>query len=221
MKLFKRPFLVFAMALVIAAMLALAAPTLAAPGGVLLSFSLNATDCYVDVTAQVQDGGFYAINFWDDGNFRAGAGGNIPAGGTFTVRLTIGGVILQGAAGIGVYLEDTVGPAATTTYDSDGSAQLWDNTVGTACGGTHSFAAAFLGVSGGGQACVYPLPAGSVVYNVPDGALAYYDDDPNTYTGFNLPPGTWYISEFGEQFAKVWIACQAQPVWIPVGNVVR
>jgi hypothetical protein len=222
MKQFKRLYRFGLLGIVMIAMLVVAAPTFAAPGGTLLSYSLNAAGCYVDVTAQVQDAGFYAINFWDDGNFRAGAGGDIPAGGTLTVRLTIGGVILQGAAGIGVYLQEAVGVGATATYDADGSAQLWSDQVGMDCANAgHSFAATFLSGVAGGTPCLYPLPVGSFVYSIPDGALAYYDDDPTTYTGFNLPPGTWYISEFGEQFAKVWIACQAQPIYIPVGNVLR
>ncbi len=73
----------------------------------------------------------------------------------------------------------------------------------------------------GANACRYPLPVGASVYNVPAGALAYYAADASTYAGFNLPSGTWYISEFGESFAKVWVACDASPVWIPVENVVR
>lgn len=220
MHLLKRPYLVLAVVFVVTAMLAVAAPALAAPGGVLLSYSLNEEGCYVDITAQVEDGGFYAINMWDDGNFRAGAGADVAAGGTITVRFTIGGPILQGAAGIGIYLENAVGVGATTTYDSDGSAQLWSEQVGLDCSEGFDFGATVVGASGG-DACTYPLPAGSLVYNVPDGAPAYYDADPNASTGFNLPPGTWYISEFGEAFAKVWIACQAQPIWIPVGNVLR
>jgi len=194
----------------------------AALDGVILGYSLNAAGCYVDITAQVEDAGFYAINMWDDGNFRAGDGANVPAGGTITVRFGIGGLILQGAAGIGVYLEDLVGPSATTTYDADGSAQLWDDTVGQACADAGTpWTGTVVSVAGAGQACPFPLPVGSVVYNVPAGALAYFAADASTYTGFNLPPGTWYISEFGEEFAKVWIACSARPIWIPVENVVR
>ncbi len=75
--------------------------------------------------------------------------------------------------------------------------------------------------SGSTDACTYPLPEGSVVYNVPDGARAYYAADPGTYTNFNLPPGTWYISGSDDAYAKVWIACSAQPIYIPVGNVLR
>lgn len=213
----KRPFFVLPLVVLVVTMLAAVVPASAAPGGTLSSYNLNAAGCYVDITAQVEDAGFYAINMWDDGNFRAGAGANVPAGGTITVRFTIGGVILQGAAGIGVYLENAVGAGATDTYDADGSAQLWSDQVGTDCAN----ASTPWGASVLGGDCTYPLPAGSYVYNVPDGALAYYAADPNTYTGFNLPPGTWYISQFGEQFAKVWIACEAQPIYIPVGNVLR
>ncbi len=197
----------------------MAVPALAAPGGTILSYNLNEVGCYVDITVQVEDAGFYAVNAWDDGSFRAGAGLNAPAGSTFTVRLSIGGVILQGAAGIGIYVEDAVGLAATFTYDSDSSAQLWSDPVGTACAATTTWGAVAIPPPVG--ACIYPLPSGSVVYNVPAGALAFFDDDVNTYAGFNLPPGTWYITEFGEEFAKVWIACAAQPVYIPVENVIR
>ncbi|MBL8133924.1 MAG: hypothetical protein JNL42_18830 [Anaerolineae bacterium] len=206
---------VLALLIVLASSL-MAAPAMAAAGGALLTYELNAAACTVDITAQVQDAGFYAINMWDDGTFRAGAGGNILAGGTFTVRFNIAGVILQGAAGIGIYLENGVGTAATATYDADGSAQLWDDTVGTACS-----AGTWGAVVLGSDACSNPLPSGARVYNVPAGALAFYDDDPNTYAGFNLPPGTWYISEFGEAYAKVWIACEAKPIYIPVENVLR
>jgi hypothetical protein len=203
-------------------LLVTALPTLAAPGGVLTSYSLNEAECYVDVTAQVEDAGYYAINMWDDGNFRAGAGSQVEAGGTLRIRFTIGNVILQGAAGIGVYLEDQIGLAVTTTYDSDGSAQLWSDTVGLDClGRGFTFGATNVSAGADGDPCLFPLPTGSFVYSIPDGARAYYAADPNTYTGFNLPAGTWYVSEFTGDFAKVWIACSANPIYIPAINVVR
>jgi hypothetical protein len=209
---------IFAAAVVVLAALVFVIPTFAAPGGTITGYSLDAANCTVDITAQVEDAGFYAINMWDDGNFRAGAGADVGAGATFTVRFTIGGVILQGAAGIGVYLEDAVGLAVLSTFDSNSSAQLWDDTVGLDCQARgFTFSATAYGLNG----CSHPLPPGSVVYSVPDGALAFYAPDPNTYTGFNLPSGTWYISEFGEAYAKVWIACEADPIYIPLINVVR
>lgn len=208
-----------AVTFIVAAMLVAALPTFAALDGTFISTSLNEAGCYVDITAQVEDAGFYAINMWDDGNFRAGAGTQVEAGGTFTVRFTIGGVILQGAAGIGIYLQEAAGPAALSTYDANGSAQLWSDTVGTNCQNAgYTFGATIVGAVGN---CTNPLPAGSAVYSVPDGAQAYFAPDLNSYTGFNLPPGTWYISEFGEAFAKVWIACEGETIYIPVGNVIR
>lgn len=67
--------------------------------------------------------------------------------------------------------------------------------------------------------CPNPLPDGSTVRSVPAGALAYFEPSLDAYTGFNLPPGTWYVSETSGDFAKVWIACQAESVWIPVANI--
>lgn len=219
MKLFHRHTRFWALAFVLLGALVFVLPTFAAPGGTFTSFSLDAANCTVSITAQVEDAGFYAINMWDDGNFRAGAGAEVGAGGTLTVVFTIGGPILQGATGIGVYLQEAVGPTATQYFDSDGSAQLWDEAVGLDCAGRGFTFSATASINLNG--CSNPLPPGSAVYSVPDGALAFYAPDPNTYTGFNLPSGTWYISEFGEAYAKVWIACEADPIYIPLVNVVR
>lgn len=218
MRWFTRPYSLWAVGVVILASLVIAFPTSAAQGGSLGSYTLDAANCTVTISAQVQDEGFYAINIWDDGAFRTGSGGFVSAGSTLSVTLTIGGLILQGASGIGVYLENAVGLAATTTYDSDGSAQLWSDPVATDC---VSRGFTWGSVFASGANCTYPLQAGSSVYSVPAGALAFYAPDVNAYTGFNLSPGTWYITEFTDDFAKVWIACSAQPVWIPIENVIR
>jgi len=69
--------------------------------------------------------------------------------------------------------------------------------------------------------CPYPLPSGSVVYSIPAGAPAFFAADLSAGTGFNVKAGTWYISEFSGDFAKVWIACQARPVWVPSNAVSR
>jgi hypothetical protein len=71
--------------------------------------------------------------------------------------------------------------------------------------------------------CKNQLPIDSVVYNVPAGAPAYFNPDLQSGANFNLPAGTWKISEFRNDFAKVWIACGATPIWIPrsaVGDAV-
>ncbi len=69
------------------------------------------------------------------------------------------------------------------------------------------------------DACTYPLPADAVLYDVPLGAPAYFAADLQSATGFNLPAGTWKISETSGDFSKVWIACQATPIWIPTSAV--
>jgi hypothetical protein len=71
--------------------------------------------------------------------------------------------------------------------------------------------------------CPNPLPANSVVYQVPAGAPAFYAADLSTKVNFDLPAGSWKISEFSGDFAKVWISCGASSIWIPsnaVGGVV-
>lgn len=72
---------------------------------------------------------------------------------------------------------------------------------------------------GSQQACANPLPANSVVYDVPAGAPAFFEPDLASQVNFNLPAGTWWISEFSGDFAKVWIACQANSIWIPANAV--
>lgn len=69
------------------------------------------------------------------------------------------------------------------------------------------------------SSCPFPLPADSVLYNVPAGAPAYFNPDLQSGTNFSLPAGTWKISEFKDEFAKVWIACEANPIWIPSSAV--
>lgn len=76
-------------------------------------------------------------------------------------------------------------------------------------------------ISIGNGACSNPLPAGSVVYSVPAGAPTFYAADLSTQTTFALPAGTWWISQFSGDFAQVWIACQANSVWIPANAVAR
>ncbi len=71
------------------------------------------------------------------------------------------------------------------------------------------------------SSCPYPLPSGSVVYGIPAGAPAFFAADLSAGTGFAINAGTWYISEFSGDFAKVWVACQASPVWVPSNAVAR
>lgn len=71
------------------------------------------------------------------------------------------------------------------------------------------------GAGGNGPICIYQLPVSTPLYHVPAGAPAFFEPRLDAGVHFNLPAGTWKITEFSGDFAKVWIACQAQPIWIP------
>lgn len=68
-------------------------------------------------------------------------------------------------------------------------------------------------------ACPYPMPADAVLAQLPAGAPAFFAADLGSATGFNIPAGSWYMSDFGADFVQVWIACQAQPVYVPANAV--
>jgi hypothetical protein len=72
-----------------------------------------------------------------------------------------------------------------------------------------------------GADCPYPQPADAALYQLPAGAPAFFAADLGSQTGFNIPAGTWYMSDFSDDFAKVWIACEAQPVYVPANAVLR
>jgi hypothetical protein len=67
--------------------------------------------------------------------------------------------------------------------------------------------------------CIYPLPSGSQLVSVPAGAPAFYAADLATQVNFNLPAGTWFVSEYSGDFAKVWVNCTGSPVWIPTNAI--
>lgn len=74
-------------------------------------------------------------------------------------------------------------------------------------------------LGGASPACTNPLPSGSIVHNVPLGAPAYYDANFDTRLSFDLPAGNWYITQTSGEFAQIWIACQADSIWIPLTAV--
>lgn len=81
----------------------------------------------VDVTA--------AINMWDDGAYRGGYPLSFPGnGGNHTYCLVHQQTepVLQGAPGLGVYLEDVLGVGATVTFDADGNMDISDVCTGAA-----------------------------------------------------------------------------------------
>lgn len=71
----------------------------------------------------------------------------------------------------------------------------------------------------GADVCPNPLPANSVVRSIPAGAPTFYAPDLATQNNFNLPAGTWWVGETSGDFSRVWIACQAQPVWVPTNAI--
>lgn len=106
-------------ALLVGSGLAFAPSASAALGGTI--DSIEHVGCYLYVTFTVEDAGTYAINTWDDGTYNGGSEIVAEAGSTHVLPLHIQWPFLQGAAGIGIYLEDDASDAATVTYDSNGS----------------------------------------------------------------------------------------------------
>lgn len=96
--------------------------------------------CYVLVTGTVETpdvGGtaFAWINRWDDGNFRGGTELSFAANGTSQSYCLVHQQtepVLQGAFGLGMYLENGLGLAATVTFDSDGGVDVSDVCTGDA-----------------------------------------------------------------------------------------
>ncbi|MFN8528359.1 MAG: hypothetical protein U0670_07095 [Anaerolineae bacterium] len=67
--------------------------------------------------------------------------------------------------------------------------------------------------------CSNPLPANAVQHSIPAGAPAFYAPDAGAATGFNIPAGTWWTYGSSGDSTHVWIACQANPVWVPSNAV--
>jgi hypothetical protein len=205
-----RMFKYLGLALVIALMLAAIVPAAAAPGATITSIAVNVDACRMTVTFTVTDEGTYYLNAWDDGTFKAGAGVHVPANGTGVATLTIGPV-LQVAAGIGLYVENGLGLAATTTFDSRGSFQP----NAPACVGAWTVSASLPYGN-----CTNPQPLDFVIRPVPNGAPAFFAAETDKTTDFSLPAGTWYTSpEPTNGFYQVWIACEASPIFIPAEAV--
>lgn|GEM_PF-1012804 len=106
------------------------------------------------------------------------------------------------------------------TADTEYYIVIFDDTFAQTTPG-YNFSANGVGdfVLGGGAEivgfCKNPLPSGSVVRNVPLGAPAYFDSRIDTRVNFDLPAGNWYVTQTSGDFAQVWIACEADLIWIP------
>jgi hypothetical protein len=204
-------------AVLILVLAAAATPTLAAPGATILS--ITQSDCHIDVVYQVQDAGPYFLNAWDDGNFRAGAGGNVGAGETVTARLTLGGPILQGAAGIGLYVEDGLGVAATTTYAANGSFNFPNSdSIGTACAAAGSTWSVVIVPTA--EACLSSIPSGAVQGRMLETAQAVFEPRSDATTNVIIPGGTaWWIVDAEDGYYELVISCSSNYVWVPASSM--
>jgi hypothetical protein len=197
-----------------------ASPVAAAPGATIQSITLNG--CFIDVVFQVEDGGDYYLNVWDDGNFRAGAGGTFPANAIVTARYTIGDPILEGAAGIGIYVQDGLGPGATTTYDADGNYAV-PAVVGDACAEIHDSSAVILGfMVPGAPGCdvLLPIPATAVGGTFVANAPVYWKPGQLTSPLVTIAAGNSArvlgLDASGQYYKIIWV-CDF--VWVPVGTL--
>lgn len=64
------------------------------------------------------------------------------------------------------------------------------------------------------ESCDVGAPEGAVLRTLPVETAAYYDPDLGAATGFNIPAGTWYTYDAGEEFTHLWVTCGANPVWV-------
>ncbi len=71
----------------------------------------------------------------------------------------------------------------------------------------------------GAGACTNPLPTNAAQRVLPSGAPAFFAPNLNSQTNFTIPAGTWYIGETSGDFAKLWIACGANSVWVPTNAI--
>ena len=185
-------------------------PASAAPGATINGITVDAANCTITLTFTVQDAGTYYVNAWDDGTFKAGGGVNLPAGGIGVATINFG-VVLQGAAGVGLYVENGLGPASTQTCASNGSFPP----TAPACAGSYAIL-----VNPSTSICTSSQPTNYVIRPVPNGAPAYFAAEEGKTTNFSLPAGTCYTSpEPTNGFYQVWIACEGSPIFIPASAV--
>ncbi|MFN8528454.1 MAG: hypothetical protein U0670_07575 [Anaerolineae bacterium] len=174
-----------------------------------------------------------------------GIGGCSPtSGGTFyyqTVQFTpsVSGLYTYAdrgyGEGLGVDMElsiysGTFDPSNTTAggcianFDDIGAVNLDAGVTYTLLINSHASGAtgtAYYVFAGPDQlgACPTQLPAGAVVRSIPNGAAAYWGPDLSQSADFTLPAGTWWTYGTSGDFTHVWIACYANPIWVPTSAV--
>ena len=226
-----RPVRVLFLVCCLIAFAAIALPAIAAPGATITSIEFDEATCTITLAFTVEDEGIYYAMIYDDNVLVTGTGDFVPAGGSVVVVFGVGpegGFI----SGIGVYIRDVLGLSLNTfdfvdpfIYDEGGcggSGSTWttDSFTVTAPPDEPEDTADQQEFTEAVPPCPNPLPDGFAVRSIPAGALAYFEPNEEAYTGFNLPPGTWYTSAAEDGFVEVWIACQATNIFIPAANVV-
>jgi len=184
-----------------------ALPTLAATKttAAITNTAFNPASCALSITWTVDTAGSYDLVIYDDGVEVFLYTHTFTGGESVSTTLKVGtygtlnpgiGIIVIGQSGLLAYVDPY-------DYDptgcSDGS---WEQLTATDANN-----------------CALGFPSGSVIYTVPVGAPAFYEASLDTPLNFNLPAGTWYITEFSEGFAHVWVTCGANLVWIPADAV--
>jgi hypothetical protein len=65
------------------------------------------------------------------------------------------------------------------------------------------------------EKCLVSLPVGSVQGRIVSTVFALYDPNPDATTNVAIPGGTsWWIIGTAPGYYRLWIACQANPVWV-------
>ncbi len=162
-------------------------------------FSVDADGSYtIDV---VSDGGFASIYLYENSHDPANGMTNCIAADNSGNPVSITSSLTAGRSYFLIVFDDTfaqVGGNYTASFSGPGNINI-----------------------GLGTACLNPLPIGSVVYELPAGAPAFFAPNLESQTTFAIPAGTWWITQFSGDFAQVWIACQANLVWVPTNAVLR
>lgn len=198
-----------ALGLLLIGLMVAAFPSFAAQSATIDSLVVNTEACTLTVTFTVEDAGDYYVEIWDDGTMEYTVGGATEAGATVSYSMGIGPIGTFNP-GIGVLITD----GGESLYDFE---DPYEPDFGGCSGESWT--------PGDGSTvsadCPNPIPAGFVVRSIPAGALAYFEASEGAYTGFNLPEGqTWYTGAVDGGFVEVWIACAADNVFVPAGNVV-
>lgn len=207
-------FAAFTLSILIAAGVA-PAPASAAQGASFVGITVNG--CYFEIVIKVQDEGPYFVTVWDDGTQRGAAGGVFPANSVVTFRYTVGDLILQGATGIGIYIESA--PIGGVNYASNGSF----NPSGdfTACAAAYDSGVSVMNVSDPkavpGCDILVPIPSTAVVGTFVADAMTYWQPGALTNPVVTLPAGksAWVfgVDESGEYYKVLW-SCSL--LWVPV-----